>query len=262
MAAPGAIDPTTALAHLPSGLRDPLLAAFNEIVVNFRERRWGASELNSGKLCEVACAILKGHVDGEFPPGLSKPSNMVQACTDLAKADDTRFPRSVRIQMPRVLIALYEVRNNRGVGHVGGDVDPNHMDAAVVLAMAQWVMAELVRLFHGTDARTATEAVDALVERTIPVVWEVDGKRRVLDCSLKMKQKMLLLLYSVPGAVSEATLVDWLEHSNPTVFRRDVLVPAHNARHVEYDRTAKTVRLSPLGAREVEQKLPLHLQQP
>jgi hypothetical protein len=261
MSVGGAIDPAMALTQLPSGLRDPLLASFNEIVVNFSERRWTVSELNGGKLCEVVYTILKGHVDGSFAPAPSKPSNMVQACSELAKADGTRFPRSVRIQIPRMLVALYEVRNNRGVGHVGGDVDPNHMDAAVVLAMAQWVMAELVRLFHGTDPRTATEAVDALVERTIPIVWELEGKRRVLDPALKMKQKMLLLLYSVPGAVEEGTLVDWLEHSNAAVFRRDILIPAHHARLVEYDRDTKTIRLSPLGAREVEKALPMHLRQ-
>jgi hypothetical protein len=258
--AASAIDAAAAFAQLPGGLREPLLVSFKEIAVNFRERRWAASELDGGKLCEVVYTILKGHVDGTFPARPSKPSNMVQACADLAKADSTRFPRSVRIQIPRMLTALYEVRNNRGVGHVGGDVDPNHMDATVVLAMAQWILAELVRLFHGTDTRTATETVDALVERTLPIVWEVEGKRRVLDPSLKMKQKMMLILYSLPGAVAEATLIDWLEHSNPSVFRRDILLPAHNGRLIEYNQTARTVRLSPLGAREVERTLPMHVQ--
>src|SRR2546428_12303088 len=103
MSGRGAIDPAMALAQLPSGLRDPLMASFNEIVVNFRERRWTASELNGGKLCEVVYTILKGHLDGSFAPAPSKPSSMLQACSDLAKADSARFPRSVRIQIPRML---------------------------------------------------------------------------------------------------------------------------------------------------------------
>ena len=61
-----------------------------------------------------------------------------------------------------MLIALCEVRNNRGVGHVGGDVDPNHMDAACVLEMSKWVMSELVRVFHDTSTEDATAAVDSL----------------------------------------------------------------------------------------------------
>jgi hypothetical protein len=121
-------------------------------------------------LCEVVYTVLRGHVDGSFAAKPSKPGNMVDACNDLAKADKKVFPQSVRITIPRVLIALYEIRNNRGVGHVGGDVDPNHMDATFVHAAARWVVAELVRLFHDVDTATATSLVDALVERVVPPV--------------------------------------------------------------------------------------------
>ena len=254
------IEPAAALAAIPNGLRKPLLAAYNEIAVNFREHKWEPSELNGGKFCEVVYTILRGYIDSGYPAGPAKPPNMVDACKDLEKADQNRFPRSVRIQIPRVLVALYEIRNNRNVGHVGADVDPNHMDASVVLAMAQWVMAELVRIFHRTDTKTATETVDALVERTLPVVWEIGGVRRVLEPSLKWRPKMLLLLYSVAGEVPEETLVtDWLEHPNPAAFRRDVIVPAHNERVVEYNRKTRTVRLSPKGVQEVETTLRKHL---
>ncbi|MBB3083292.1 hypothetical protein [Geodermatophilus sabuli] len=47
-----------------------------------------------------------------------------------------------------MMIGLYDIRNNRGVGHAGADVDPNHMDATVVLYQSKWLVAELVRLLH------------------------------------------------------------------------------------------------------------------
>lgn len=122
------MDPSTCLSGLSSALRGELLAAYEEIVRNYRERRWEPSELNGGKLCEVVYSILRGHVDGRMPARASKPRNMVDACKALESADQS-FPRSVRIQIPRMVMALYEIRNNRGVGHVGGDVDPNAMDA-------------------------------------------------------------------------------------------------------------------------------------
>src|SRR5688572_15532360 len=121
------------LAGLPTTLRAELLRAFAEIERNYRERRWEPSELNGGKLCEIVYTILRGFVDGHYPAHASKPANMVDACRSLEQTAAT-FPRAVRIQIPRVLIALYEVRNNRGVGHVGGDVSPNAMDASFVLA--------------------------------------------------------------------------------------------------------------------------------
>lgn len=250
-----ALTPENALGQLPQTLRRELLSAFNSIISNFRSHRWEPSELNGGKLCEVVYSILRGHVDGSFPAKAKKPKNMVDDCRALENA--TNFPRSVRIQIPRMLVALYEIRNNRGVGHVGGDVDPNHMDATNVVAMAKWILAELVRVFHDLDPQAATDVVDALTEREVPVVWNVGNRKRVLNPKLSMKDKALLLLYSMTTAVEEAELTSWVEHSNPSVFRRDVLRPLHKTKYIEYDERARSVQLSPTGARYVEQNLPL-----
>ena len=242
------------LRGLPVGLRSELLAAYAEIVRNFRETRWEPAELNGGKFSEVVYTILRGHIDGAFPATSTKPANMVDACRTLEQAG-AAFPRSVRIQIPRMLIALYEIRNNRGVGHVGGDVDPNHMDAACVLGMSKWVLAELVRVFHAVSTQEAAAAVDILVERTLPVIWKVGKNLRVLDPSLSMKDKALLLLYHSKSSVNEAELFRWIEHSNASVFRRDVLRRAHKAKLIEYDASDMTIELSPSGVEYVERNL-------
>ncbi len=243
------------LGGIPQGLRTELIAAYTEVVRNYRERRWEPSELNAGKFCEVVYTILRGHVDGSFSSNASKPSNMVDACKALEKADANQFSRSIRIQIPRMLVAVYEVRNNRGVGHVGGDVNANHMDATCVLHMCQWVLAELVRNFHTTTTEIASKLVDTLVERVAPMIWSVDGKYRVLDTSLSMKEKTLLLLYHHSGSVLESDLCSWVEHSNASVYRRDILRRMHSAKLVEYDPATKRVTLSPTGIAFVEQKL-------
>lgn len=248
------MDSTKVFGQLPVGLRDELLQAFNKIATGFREGKWEPSELNGGKLCEVVYSILKGYTDSSYPVMASKPTDMVAACRQLEQAPST-FPRSVRIQIPRVLIALYEVRNNRGVGHVGGEVDPNHMDALMVLHSAKWVMAELIRIFHNVDTDMASTVVEALSERETPLIWNIDGKKRVLSDKFKMREKVLLLLYSEVSRVTEAELVQWTEHSNAAVFRRDILVKGHKARLWEYDKGSKTINISPVGIKEVETKL-------
>jgi hypothetical protein len=242
------------LEDVPESLRQELLSAYEQIVGNYKEGRWEPAELNGGKLCEVVYTILRGYVDGTYPSKSSKPNNMADACRALEQASSS-FPRSVRIQIPRMLIALYEVRNNRGVGHVGGDVDPNHMDAVYVLESAKWVLGELVRIFHNLPTDKAAAVVDAIVERTLPIVWKVAGKLRVLDPQMNMKDKALLLLYHYPAPVSEADLVDWVEHSNASAFRRDVLRPAHKKKLLEYDSTSRKVHISPLGIHYVEQTI-------
>jgi hypothetical protein len=245
--------PAQVLSNLPIGLRDELLRAFGEVTNNFRQERWEPSELNGGKLCEIVYSILRGHVDGKFPRRAAKPTNMVDACRALEQSSG--HPRSVRIQIPRMLVALYEIRNNRGVGHVGGDIDANHMDAVAVLYMSKWILAELVRLFHGVDTDTATRVVDALVEREVPWIWVVGDRKRVLVGKITMKDKVMLLMHSETTPVAEADLFSWAEHSNPSAFRRDVLRPAHKALLIDYDASTKLVTLSPRGVRYAEDLL-------
>ena len=243
---------TLPLGPIPASLANELFEKYREIEKNFRERRWEPSELNGGKLCEVAYSILRGYVDGKFPISAQKPKNFVAACRILEQEPNS-FSKSIRVQIPRILTALYEIRNNRGVGHVGGDVDPNQMDATCVLQMAKWIVSEIVRIFHGTSTEKATELVDAISERETALIWDTGKVKRVLDTDLTMLSKTLLLLYSESGAMLEGELVKSLEHSNPSVYRRDVLKKAHKKRLLEYDSADRSVRISPLGAREVEQ---------
>jgi len=178
---------------------------------------------------------------------------MVGACKALEQA--TQAPRSIRIQIPRMIVALYEVRNNRNVGHVGGDVDPNHMDAVCVLQMSKWIVAELLRVLHQMPVDDTADLVDALVEREVPLVWKVGDKKRVLDPKMSMKDKTLLFLHGSAGPVAEADLISWTEHSNAAVYRRDILRRAHRAKLIEYDPEANTAVISPRGVAYVEEKL-------
>lgn len=249
------MDPALALSPIPAGLRVPLLAAYREITANYANHKWEPSELNGGKLCEIVHGVLLGALTGKYPNAPRKPKNMVSACQDLEQmpADPNRVgDHSLRVLIARALPVLYDVRNNRGVGHVGGDVDPNLMDATLVLGIASWVMAELVRVFHGVATAEAQAVVDALAERAHPLVWEVGGTRRVLDPGMSRRDQALVLLYSHAGWVSEGDLANWVDHGSAAVFRRDVLKPLHNSRLVEYEQGAARVRITPLGAQRAE----------
>ncbi len=245
------LDPRAALGSLPQGLSGDLVDALNEVVKNYAERRWEPSELNGGKLCEVAYTIIKGYLDGgDYPARSSKPRNLLAACLQL----ENGYPdgvRSARIQIPRLLIALYEIRNNRGVGHAGGDVNPNHMDATAVLFMSKWIVAELVRILHDSTTAEASELVEALVERDIALVWSFSGVKRVLVPGLVRREQTLLLLVGQASA-KDAELITWLEVSRPSDYRKDVLRPMHRQRLIEYDETAGVVSLLPPGVAAAE----------
>jgi hypothetical protein len=252
------IDPNSILSELPSGLRAPLLQTFREITTNYLEHRWEPSELNGGKYCEVVYSIASGSVHGSMPAVPSKPANMRDACRGLEEAarnSELVGDRSFRILIPRLLVGLYEIRNNRGVGHVGGDVDPNFMDATIVFHLASWILAELIRIFHDASTKEAQEVVDALVERRIPLVWEIEGKKRVLDPNMSIRNQVLVLLLRSSTWESERDLFDWTEYSNISVFRTQVLGSLHSARLIEYDKKNQKARISPSGIVEAEQKI-------
>ncbi len=252
------LDPSKVLSGIPTGLRSPLFKSYQEIITNFAEHRWEPSELNGGKFCEVVYTIIKGVLDGSFPSAPSKPRDMVGACRALegiAPQASRIGDRSLRILIPRVLPPLYEIRNNRGVGHAGADVDPNFMDATAVYAMASWTLAELVRIFHAISTKEAQETVDALVERKVGLVWEVEDIRRVLDPKMKKGDQALVLLYSRPSWVLEQELFQWVEYSDANMFRKQVLLVLHKKRLIEYDEGQHRARISPLGSKQVDDRI-------
>src|ERR1700740_1248332 len=185
---------SAALSAIPSGLRDPLLKEYRTIVQNFLEQRWLPSELHGGRFNATVYTILDGQAKNSFAAAPAKPPNFVQACRVLENNALAHVPHSFQILIPRMLPALYDVRNNRNVGHVGGDVDPNHMDAVAILSVSNWIMGELVRVYHKLTTAQAQQLVGALVEVRLPAVWTgEDGVKRVLETSLKLHEKILLL---------------------------------------------------------------------
>jgi hypothetical protein len=96
------LSPDEALQVLPAGLRNDLLGADQQIVRNYRERRWEPAELNGGKLCEAVYTVVRGRIDGNYPPRARGPKNMIEACRALERE---QWPeRSVKIQIPKILV--------------------------------------------------------------------------------------------------------------------------------------------------------------
>ena len=238
-----------ALIAIPDGLRQPLISEYRDIVRNYAERRWTPSELSGGKFCEVVYTILVGFSSGNYAASPIKPSNFVEACRKLES--NTVNPRSFQILIPRMLPALYEIRNNRGVGHVGGDVDPNYIDASAVLSMTSWIMAELIRVFHNLSIQDAQKLADSLAERRTPIVWQSGDIRRVLKPELSLREQILILLSSCSSAIDPEDLLRWIEYSNRSYFYR-VLRSMHGSRLVELSSNEKKIELLPPGMQSIE----------
>lgn len=234
------------LTGIPKGLREELLCEFDSIVQNFLSQKWRPSELSGGRLSEVVYTIVHGHLSGRYLARSKKPRNMVEDCKALEQFNSSA--RSMRILIPRLLPALYEIRNNRNVGHVGGDLDPNLMDSSLVLNMASWIMCELIRVYHGVTIHEAQKAVTLLSELRIPIIWTDGNVRRVLDTGANLQDQVLLLLLSCNGSADHESLRSWTECKNKGYFK-NLMKKMHKLRLVEFDQLTGLIQLLPPGSK-------------
>jgi len=153
-------------------------------------------------------------------------------------------------------VFIYTLRGKRGIGHVGGDVEANEIDSATLVRVCDWIICELIRIYHQLSLEDAQDIVDVISTRNLPDVWEIAGKKRVLKAGLNYKDVTLLLAYSELGkGVFSEDLFTWTEHSDFSHYKRDVLSQLHNNRLIEYDSEDEIIYLSPLGIREVETRI-------
>jgi hypothetical protein len=246
-----AIALTRAFSCLPDTLRDELVNEFRLIQTSYYGRKWSPAELSGGRFCEIVYSIINGHVLGSYPSHASKPRNFLVSCQALEQK--TTLPRSFRILIPRLLPALYEVRNNRGVGHVGGDVDPNFMDSSLVLATTGWIVSELIRVLHSLTLEEAQQIVSRLTSHKSPAVWVSSATRRVLVSNLTLKEKVLVLVGSNEEPTAFDDLVAWIEDSNKAYVKR-IVNSMHKSRLLEFEKSGQ-IELLPPGVSKLQEIL-------
>jgi hypothetical protein len=110
-------------------------------------------------------------------------------------------------------------------------------------------MAELVRVFHTLPTPEAQRLVDDLADRTIPLVWDGQSMRRVLDTSLKLWEQVIILLASKNGSVKVSEVLDWTDYHNKSYFLK-TLRQMHGERLVELSRDNAIVEILPPGSRK------------
>jgi hypothetical protein len=242
-----------ALSSIPTAFRDRLLKAYYGLKTAFADGNFDSCGVRAGRFCEVLLRFLQHELTGTSIPFGTKIQNFKLSAEALEQAPAAKAPEGLRILTPRVLSFLYTLRNKRGIGHEGGDVDANQIDASIAMRIADWCMCELIRVYYSISLEEAQALCDAIVARQLPQVWNVFGKKRVLNTSLSYADQTLLLLYSDPdSAVPVEDLVAWTEYSNPAMFRRDVLTRLHKDRLVEWDRGTQMVVIGPKGIERVE----------
>lgn len=248
-------------ALIPPELRKELKADYHEIKHNFALRKFKPSEMGGGHFCETVYRILEWHTNpnGSYTLFGSGGGDFRKLQSRLMQLKPKPH-ESVRFHIPTALCQIYDIRSKRGPAHKSKDVSPNFMDAMLVVAAADWVMAELVRMLHNIDIDEARNVVESIITKKVPIIWQIGDRRRILDPSLTEKQAVLALLYfDHPKPILKHELIEWVESCNPSRLRTQHLPALHRSRLIDLEETTGLVRLSPRGVAHVEAKIPLEI---
>lgn len=247
-----------ALHNLPKDFRTRTIASYLSVREAFDEGNYDTTSLRVGKFCETVLRFLQHQLNGGvYTPFGERIKNFTDECRKLERLPKTAGSENFRLIIPKALDFAYTVRNKRGVGHAGGDIDANQIDAATVMRTADWVLCELMRFFHKMPIEDAQVLLDAISVRQLPHIWSVGNKKRVLSTALNMDQQVLVLLHSeLASGVPVEDVKDWVEYpKRDSDFKRWVLNPLHKKRFIELDNENGMVILSPTGAKEVEDSI-------
>lgn len=246
----------SALAGISANFRTRIIKFYLDLKTRHAEGKHDAAGTSAGKLCETVVRLIQQELNGSFTPFGQQINNMPVECENFAKTPKTSGNDSLRLVLPKAISLVYTLRNKRGIGHVGGDVDANAIDGVTIARVCDWIVCELIRVYHTMSLEEAEALVSSLAERDIPDVWEVAGTRRVLRSDLNFSQKTLLLLYSsTDPALLVEELFEWTKYSDPGKYKANVLKALDKENLVHYDVRDGTVTISPLGIKQVEEKI-------
>jgi hypothetical protein len=235
-----------------SRLVDELLSAYQEAKRNFFLSGLRLSAVEGGRFCEAAMRMLQQVTTERFTPlgQLIDSERLFQQLREIPRGTQ---PDSIRLNIPRVLRVVYDIRNGRDTAHLGDGIDPNLQDATLVISNLDWVLAEFVRLYHDVDADEAQRIVDGLVARAVPAVQDFNGFLKVLKPGLQASPYVLLLLYECgTRGASLSEIETWVQPKMRSNLKTTLRRLVHDKAFVHDD--GSRYYITKLGLEEVETK--------
>ena len=190
--------------HITAALRH-----FDATVNEIGSGNWEDEIAKAGKFVEAILKAVATRCAVPFPSGRKfKADAIMTALNNLPQGshDDT-----LRLLIPRACRIAYDIASNRGARHDPDEVDPNVMDASLVLPTCSWILAELVRFAQkgAVDPTQARDLVESLAEKKYPVIENVEGriylharKKSAVDVGL------VVLAQKYPRRMSKNDLVE------------------------------------------------------
>lgn len=180
-------------AGLPAAVTQRLLNEYTETKRRYHLADHQPTAVDAGRFAEAALRVIEHVLFGAHTP-LNKSLASFNAHRLAQFESATSTHESLRIHVPRALFSVYAVRNKRDAAHLNDGIDANLQDATYVVGVLDWVLAELVRIYHNVSPSEAQAIINDLIVREVPVIEEIAGQP-VLSKPLGVSDRILVFLY-------------------------------------------------------------------
>jgi hypothetical protein len=207
---------------LPSDLTKALLDEYVEIKRRYSLHDYRPAAINGGRFCEVVTRILEFKAMGTY----TALSEKIEVEKTLNRLDNfgPQLGEMMRLHVVRAIRFVYGIRNTRDNGHVKDGIDPNLQDATAVVGALDWVLAEVVRVWHGVTPVEASEMISGIVTKELPVVEVINGKPHLTGTPSGRDHILILLYWAGGDFVRKSDLRSWLPKE----------IASRLARHLDY----------------------------
>lgn len=234
----------------PQELISSMLTSYENALSEYQKSHWQYFGNEVGQFIEVARRAIEYQLEGKYTPLTDKLSIFNEKVLMALEGHSATISEVYRVVIPRTLYAMYCLRNKRGMIHKS-HIDPNKMDATVLLNNMKWVLAELFRMTSSLSFEETESVIDSIICRETLVIWNTGSTLRILNTKMPTRDKILCLLYTKNNQ-SEAELRNSVEYKNSSEFRK-ILKALHRDKLIEY--TVDKCSISPLGLEKAESVL-------
>ncbi len=235
-------------------LANLLVDSYLEMQQRHYQGDWKPSELDGGHFCEaVARAVY------EVDTGMTATLSVSEICNQLKKTTPPpthQLSQKDREHFCRILQAIYNFRNDRGIAHISMAVGhtANQMDATLIVAEVKWLFGEFLRLSQKLDRKEVVAVIESIIQFEHPLIHELDGQPQVMHTSLTIGEEALLLLQHTPlGRAAKEQLRMWIPKSTPSSIGMAIMRLATD-RQVRLASNGE-VTITPLGQKRVLQDI-------
>ncbi|RYJ08282.1 hypothetical protein ELS19_17150 [Halogeometricum borinquense] len=161
-----------------------------------------------GNFCENLVNILRDVMGKEVEQDVSINTFVNKSISNGYEADVSDW---VRVTLPRMIHATYELRSKRDTVHTNLDVPVNHADTQTAVRQCTWMLCELLREFGQED--DIDEIAVLIEDLSSPIVPHIDshnGTRLITKADLETKEEILVHLYYDGSEISADRLTDWI----------------------------------------------------